>query len=212
MKGISLLAAALVSGGLAVGANAQQASPRQLVYAQSLAPSAVRTVQSRLRSAGDYSGRLDGIWGPDSIAALERFQQTHGLQPTGQLNPATTVTLGIDPAMLLQQPETAAAAPQSTVLTPGTVRDVQRRLAQLGYYQGPQDGIWGPATQDALVKFQQGRGLQPNSQLNPATAAALGMSSAMFAERPIYQPPDYTSAVPSGSKNCGTPDHWKACR
>ena len=42
-------------------------------------------------------GRADGVWGPDSQAALERFQQARGLQVTGQLNQATAATLGLDP-------------------------------------------------------------------------------------------------------------------
>lgn len=208
----AFLAAALMSGGLAATASAQQLSGSQLIYMQPLAPSAVQTVQSRLRSAGDYSGRIDGIWGPDSVTALERFQQTHGLQTTGQLNPATVATLGIDPVALLGQSTTASAMPaQSAMLNPRTVHDVQRRLARSGYYRGPQDGVWGPETQNALARFQQGRGLQANGQLNPATVAALGMSSGLFAERQTYQVRHYATTAEAGSPNCGTPHHWEAC-
>ncbi|HET8996676.1 MAG TPA: peptidoglycan-binding domain-containing protein [Acetobacteraceae bacterium] len=91
----AFLAAALVSGGFAATAGAQQLPGPRLIYTQPLAPSAVQSVQSRLRSAGDNRGRIDGMWGPDSVTALERFQQTHGLQTTGQLNPATVATLGV---------------------------------------------------------------------------------------------------------------------
>ena len=212
MKASSVLAAALIAGVVASTANAQQISGPQLAYVQPLTPAAVQIVQSRLRAAGDYAGRADGIWGQESFAALERFQQTHGLQTTGQLNPATVAMLRIDPATLVEQTATVSAAPaESAMLSPRTVRDVQGRLAQLGYFQGQQDGVWGPATQDALARFQQGRGLQPNAQLNPATVAALGMSSGLFAARPAYHARHYASAATAGSPNCGTPSQWKAC-
>jgi peptidoglycan hydrolase-like protein with peptidoglycan-binding domain len=38
------------------------------------------------------------------------------------------------------------------------------------------DGVWGQSTQSAIERFQQGRGLQPNGQLNPATLGAMGLS------------------------------------
>ncbi len=74
------------------------AQPAQgLAYTQPLAPGAVMRVQERLRQLGAYAGRVDGAWGPDSQAALERFQQGRGLQASGQLNPATLAALGLDP-------------------------------------------------------------------------------------------------------------------
>ena len=50
-----------------------------LSYVQPLSPPALMQVQERLRQAGTYSGRPDGVWGPDSQAALERYQQRNGL-------------------------------------------------------------------------------------------------------------------------------------
>ena len=55
------------------------------------------------------------------------------------------------------------------------MRTVQARLQALGFYNGAIDGVWGPGTQSAIERFQQGRGLQPNGQLNPATVSALGL-------------------------------------
>jgi peptidoglycan hydrolase-like protein with peptidoglycan-binding domain len=57
------------------------------------------------------------------------------------------------------------------------VRNVQRRLRVLGFYRGAVDGAWGAGTQSAIERFQQGRGLQATGQLNPATAAALGLDA-----------------------------------
>jgi peptidoglycan hydrolase-like protein with peptidoglycan-binding domain len=37
--------------------------------------------------------------------------------------------------------------------------DIQRRLSQLGYFDGPQNCIYGPMTGDAVAKFQRDNGL-----------------------------------------------------
>ncbi len=180
---IALGAAALLAAAplLLLHPAAAQPAPPGLVYTQPLSPTAMRAVQDRLRAAGAYGGRLDGVWGPDSQAALERFQQRHGLQVSGRLNPATAATLGLRPAELLTPPgeatgaDAAPAAAMSAPLSPVAVRNVQARLRALGFYRAGVDGIWGPGTQRAVERFQQGRGLQVNGQINPATAQALGL-------------------------------------
>ena len=172
--------------GVGLAAQAQQLPP-QLTYVQPLSRSAVQTVQDRLRQAGDYTGRVDGVWGPDSVVALQRYQQTHGLQVTGQLNQATAATMGLSVDALLGTPAPAAEAP-SPVPPPvavgqDQVRAVQGRLREMGFYRGPLDGVWGPGTQEAIARFQQSRGLEANSQLNPATLGALGFQPGLVPAR-----------------------------
>jgi peptidoglycan hydrolase-like protein with peptidoglycan-binding domain len=167
----------------ALPAAAQTAPP--LAYVQPVAPQAVQDVQNRLRQAGVYSGQIDGIWGADSQAALERYQQTHQLQVTGQLNQATAATLGLDQSSLLATPAAAPAPPPppGDQLRPASVQAIQVRLRSLGFYNGAVDGVWGGGTQAAIERFQQGRGLQPNGQLNPATIAAMGLGPDVLAYR-----------------------------
>jgi peptidoglycan hydrolase-like protein with peptidoglycan-binding domain len=145
----------------------------------------VQNVQDRLRQAGVYTGRIDGIWGTDSQASLERFQQAHQLQVTGQLNQATAATLGLDPNALLVSPVAAPAPPPPPPdhLLPASVRAVQARLRALGFYGGAVDGVWGAATEVAIENFQRGRGLQPDGQLGPATATAMGLTPEALAYR-----------------------------
>jgi peptidoglycan hydrolase-like protein with peptidoglycan-binding domain len=194
MRSFTHLAAALLVGAaVSVGAEASHSQTVELTYAQPLSTGGVQMVQQRLRQIGDYSGGVDGVWGPDSVTALERFQQTHGLQPTGQLNQATVASLGLDSATLLGTPTVAAAVPPPAVPAPPRyqpmlsvhgVQLVQERLRGLGYYGGAIDGVWGAATQDAIGRFQQGRALQPSGQFNPATAAALGLNpNSLYAAR-----------------------------
>jgi len=181
-----ILAAGAVAGAvLAVAAPAiAQTAPPPLAYVQPLPQPAVQDVQDRLRQAGAYTGRIDGLWGSDSQASLERFQQSHQLQVTGQLNQATAATLGLDPNTLLTVPAAAAAPlPPADQLRPASVRAIQARLRSLGFYNGAVDGVWGGSTQAAIERFQQGRGLQVNGQLNPATVSAMGLAPDVVAYR-----------------------------
>jgi hypothetical protein len=48
-----------------------------------------------------------------------------------------------------------------------TIRSVQRRLNQLGYRAGPEDGIMGPRTRGAISAYQRKMGMQPDGKLTP---------------------------------------------
>ena len=124
---------------------AGQTNPPPLAYIEPLPPAAVQNVQAKLQQAGVYSGRIDGIWGADSEAASERFQQQHQLQVTGQINQATAATLGVNPGSLLAASMPAPAPPPADHLLPASVRAVQARLGTLefcrirGRRMGPRD-------------------------------------------------------------------------
>jgi peptidoglycan hydrolase-like protein with peptidoglycan-binding domain len=200
MKPFGMLVGLLLASPVVLAPAPAGAQPAPgLTYVQPLAPGAAMRVQERLRQLGAYSGRADGVWGPDSQAALERFQQGRGLQVTGQLNQATASTLGLSPAELVAAAPgpaaAAAAAPAVPVapavpataaepLSPAAVRNIQARLRSLGFYRGSADGVWGPGTQAAIERFQQGRGLQATGQLTPATAAAMGLDPNNLAAPP----------------------------
>ena len=165
------------------GGKVQAQTAPGLVYTHALSASAIASVQQRLQQAGVYNGRPDGVWGPESQAALERFQQTRNLQVTGQLNQATVATLGMPPSEVLASGAAPAPAQSATSptpasvepLSPAVIRNVQQRLRALGFYRGSSDGVWGAGTQAAIERFQQGRGLQATGQINPATIQALGL-------------------------------------
>jgi peptidoglycan hydrolase-like protein with peptidoglycan-binding domain len=53
------------------------------------------------------------------------------------------------------------------------VREVQRRLTQLGYRPGPLDGVFGPRTRAATKWFQYKHGLKHTGRVNHATLAVL---------------------------------------
>src|SRR5438876_5255991 len=98
-------------------------------YAQAQPSATVRDAQQRLSALGYYTGPIDGLWGPDTQAAVERFQRDRGLQVTGDLNQVT--------ASALQGPPQSSfnAAPQPSA----ALRDTQQRLRALGFYNGAVD-------------------------------------------------------------------------
>jgi hypothetical protein len=56
-----------------------------------------------------------------------------------------------------------------------TVQAAQTELTQLGYYNGPVDGIFGPATRDAVAKYQISNQLDVTGSLSPDTLQSLGL-------------------------------------
>ena len=56
-----------------------------------------------------------------------------------------------------------------------TVEAIQERLAQLGYYNGPVDGVFGPTTRDAVAKYQIANQLNVTGSLSPDTMQSLGL-------------------------------------
>lgn len=63
--------------------------------------------------------------------------------------------------------------------TGGEVKEVQRRLKQWGYYDGPVDGIYGAKTVEAVKRFQRKNGLTADGIAGKATYAALGMNDSV---------------------------------
>ncbi|NER80806.1 MAG: hypothetical protein F6K42_14795 [Leptolyngbya sp. SIO1D8] len=54
-----------------------------------------------------------------------------------------------------------------------TVQNLQSRLASLGYYSGPIDGIYGPATRRAVAEFQRASGLSDTGVIDQQTQQRL---------------------------------------
>jgi hypothetical protein len=72
----------------------------------------------------------------------------------------------------------ASSAPSSAAsrYDPALVRSVQQALNDKGYNAGPVDGQWGPATEDALTRFQQASGVAQTGAPDRRTLTALGVA------------------------------------
>ena len=58
-------------------------------------PDNIRAVQTRLADLGYYKIRVDGIWGPKTLAAVKNFQRDYGLVVDGIVGSRTEKALGI---------------------------------------------------------------------------------------------------------------------
>lgn len=56
---------------------------------------------------------------------------------------------------------------------PEVIFNIQRRLNSLGYNAGTPDGVVGPKTSTALIRFQRAEGIAITGQLNEATLRSL---------------------------------------
>jgi len=54
-------------------------------------------IQQALVSRGYLEGQPTGVWGPDSMAALKKFQASQNLGPSGKLDSLTLIALGLGP-------------------------------------------------------------------------------------------------------------------
>jgi len=52
---------------------------------------------------------------------------------------------------------------------------LQQKLRQLGYYMGKIDGIFGPLTESAVLRFQRDHGIHPTGVVDLQTRSALGL-------------------------------------
>ena len=138
--------------------------------------SAVRLLQGQLQRLGYYTGIVDGVFGRSTQQAVINFQRAYGITAKGEVGPTTTFYLAsartatpmfIPPSQIpiVQRPMPPVTNPLSTVYfgdTGAEVRKIQRRLRQLNYYNGPINGCFDTATQDALIRFQQDYGITVN--------------------------------------------------
>jgi len=136
-----------------------------------------KAIQSRLAELGVYKMAIDGVWGRDSRAALRFFKEENNLKFPDQWDKETQVALfgkGGAPGPPVDTSDPLASG--TLLLTPSNPEDVetiQGRLAELGFYSGGIDGIWGRDTRAALRAFKEKIGLKNPEQWDKETQMLL---------------------------------------
>jgi len=126
-----------------------------------------------------YLGRLprsavlqgDGHFGPRTLAAVRSFQAASGVPATGFYGPLTAAALA---RSLARTPSGAAKAGLAFGVSSAEVTRLQRDLGELGYMEVV-TGYFGPATRDAVRRFQLDRGIDPTGNYGPLTRAAMAL-------------------------------------
>ena len=90
--------------------------------------------------------------------------------------------LALAAALLLALSLGASAVTYQRGSSGGTVKEIQTKLKNWGYYSGAIDGVYGSRTEAAVRHFQEKNGLTVDGKAGPKTLAALGIQSATAAQ------------------------------
>jgi predicted lipoprotein with Yx(FWY)xxD motif len=141
----------------------QQANAAEQIVAYTTA------LQSDLQTAGYDPGPVDGVYGPETVAAVEQLQTDSDLRVTGLVDEATARALQDKLAAVGQEQS------QQTVV-------LQTILSLTGFWDGPIDGVWTDDLTQALIDFQTALGVEPTGVVDAATIAAFEQALADLEE------------------------------
>jgi len=113
----------------------------------------------------------DGHFGPRTLAAVRSLQAANGVPATGFYGPLTAAALG---RSLARTPSGAVNAGLAFGVSSAEVTRLQQDLRKLGYMEMV-TGYFGPATRDAVRRFQLDHRIDPTGNYGPLTRAAMAL-------------------------------------
>jgi peptidoglycan hydrolase-like protein with peptidoglycan-binding domain len=152
-----------------VSASSSSTSADQAIAAQATAKSdEIKNVQQLLSDRGFYGGATDGVAGPMTQEAIVLAQKTYGLIADGVAGSLTIAALEAGSNYVpVSSKETASNVSDSSI------KEGQKLLSNLGFYEGEVDGIQGSKTTAAIKKAQAFYGLNVDGVIGSRTLAAL---------------------------------------
>lgn len=168
----------------------------------------VKKLQQALKILGYYSGKIDGVYGKGTTAAVEAYQKAHKLTADGSAGELTIKSIfgSVSSKSLTTQPapgssssgsSSASSSSSSKYKTVNSISEIgsapaktqkgdtgsnvvkiQQALECLGYYSGTIDGIYGESTVAAVKKFQSKRGMKADGIAGAGTIRVLFGSTA----------------------------------
>jgi murein L,D-transpeptidase YcbB/YkuD len=162
-------------------------SDEEAVNAQAAASAYTVALQQDLAETGYYAGAVDGVYGPETVRAVESLQEANGLPITGTVDAATSASLQAELLAL------GGAAAQESIATTAAV---QQTLKLVGFWDGPVDGVWTPALTEAVKAFQIELGVEPTGAVDAATISAFHQALENVAEP---EPTESPAPSPSNS-------------
>jgi peptidoglycan/xylan/chitin deacetylase (PgdA/CDA1 family) len=128
----------------------------------------VQQLQQALVGKG-YSLAVDGVFGPMTQNAVMSFQSSVGITSDGVVGPVTWSKLGTSSGSVSGG---SSSASYSGILKSGStgtaVSKLQQALVNKGYSLAI-DGIFGPATKNAVTSFQSSQGITMDGIVGPVT-------------------------------------------
>ena len=130
----------------------------------------VRFIQQKLYDLGYLTAKPDGIFGEKTRDAVIVFQAYNGLEsPDGKVGNWTRNVLNNSPVAYTVLKKGVVLLSEERI----AVRNIQKRLASLGYLRATPDGSYGNLTYQAVVKFQKANGIYADGSVGRVTAAKL---------------------------------------
>ena len=143
--------------------------------------SLVRDVQSALADVGFYKGKIDGIYGNGTKAAIMAFQERSGVIPNGEasygllsnlksVQAVTSTQAKQIPVAKSNQNQPVASLPKVLIFDAETVTRIQTGLKQnFGDETITIDGVMGNQTKNAIKRFQKRFKLEVTGELDNKT-------------------------------------------
>ncbi len=94
---------------------------------------------------------------------------------TGTKNAATKSNTGNTSKTAARQTAKTYRRSSQQQPTADRYKEIQQALVDKGYFGGPVDGNWGPASVDALKRFQHDQNLSEDGKLGSLSIIALGL-------------------------------------
>ena len=150
----------------------------------------VKKVQQRLKELGYYTYGIDSDYGYRTVAAVKAFQKKNGLTADGVCGDATLKKLNSSSAIAAND-KTDKEEEKEDVKDDGTlkkgakgtaVKELQKRLKELGYYTYGIDGDYGDRTVNAVKAFQMKNGLNADGVCGESTLKKLNSDDAITAK------------------------------
>lgn len=142
----------------------------------------VEDVQRRLGDLGFACADDAGVFGETTRAAVRAFQQHRGLPSDGIVGADTWHSL-VGASYRLGDRMLYVTRP---LLHGDDIRELQRRLNQLGFDCGYDDGLYGQQTFDAVREFQLNVGLDVDGIAGPTTVDVLTRLHRQHQAAPAY--------------------------
>jgi len=131
------------------------------------------SIQDQLSHLGFYSGASDGQNGPQTSAAIKKYQQQNAMQATGQVTARLLEQLKFS-RKISEAGDVTGSIKSAAIVDPHTL-EVQNKLAAYGYSPGKADGVMGRSTRKAIRQFETDRSLPATGSITPALLQELGI-------------------------------------
>ncbi len=147
-----------------------------------------------------YTAEKDGVFGPQTRDAVVTFQTEMLIEPSGAVDSETEEALAEIAAVSESQRLLKLTNPY---MRGPDVLLIQKQLnllidptTLLPFYLGDLDGIFGPITSDAVIRFQKYAGIKVDGIVGPETRAALNKAVADQSKGPL-NPLDFPYVSPT---------------